>query len=119
MILETYRDELIQNASHCCLCQTAFTQHDKMNKTIVIHHNHLTGNIIGTACNACNLRCKQAKFTSVMFHNLKNFDAHILCETLGQFKEHRLSCIAQNAELNSTQLNSTQLIYFNNKASGP
>lgn len=64
----------------------------------MIHHNHLTGETIGPACNGCNLNCRQAKFTPVIFHNVRNFDTHILCESLGQFKDYRLNCIAQNLE---------------------
>jgi hypothetical protein len=89
---------LIDKSKYCCLCKKTFTLYDRTYKRIVTHHNHLTGEIIGAACNECNLKCKQVKFTSVIFHNLKNFDAHILCETLGQFKQHKLTCIAQNSE---------------------
>ena len=88
----------IKNATHCCLCKREFTLHDKNNHKVVRHHNHLTGEIIGPACNECNLKCKQGKFIPVMFHNLKNFDAHILCQSIGSYKERKLSCIAQNTE---------------------
>ena len=88
----------IKNATHCCLCKREFTLHDKNNHKVVRHHNHLTGEIIGPACNECNLKCKQAKFIPVMFHNLKNFDAHIVCQSIGSYKERKLSCIAQNTE---------------------
>ena len=91
-------DEFLANATHCCLCKKQFSIYDKTYSRIVRHHNHLTGEIIGPACNSCNLNCKQAKFIPVIFHNLKNFDAHILCEKLGKFKDQRLSCIAQNNE---------------------
>ncbi|XP_052806652.1 uncharacterized protein LOC128235904 [Mya arenaria] len=91
-------DNLIENATHCCLCKQRFTMYDKNYNRIVRHHNHLTGKIIGPACNACHLSCKQAKFIPVIFHNLRNFDAHILCEHLGDFKDRRLQCIASNAE---------------------
>jgi hypothetical protein len=98
MDLTEEHDDLIINATHCCLCKKEFTAYDKQYSRIVRHHNHLTGEIIGPACNSCNLNCKQANFIPVIFHNLKNFDAHILCETLGQFKDYRLKCIAQNTE---------------------
>ena len=89
---------LIEEAKHCCLCKKVFTLYDRTYKKIVAHHNHLTGAIIGAACNNCNLNCKQSKFMCVMFHNLCNFDAHILCESLGQFKDYRLRCIPQTSE---------------------
>ena len=89
---------LIENAVECCLCKVCLTTEDKKYNRVVRHHNHLTAEIIGAACNACNLRCRQAKFIPVLFHNLKNFDAHIICQNLGHFKNHKLQCIAQNTE---------------------
>ncbi len=58
----------------------------------------MTGSYIGMAHNNCNLNCKQAKHTCVIFHNLKKFDAHILCESVGTFKKSKLGCIAQTTE---------------------
>ena len=89
---------LIENALECCLCKSRFTIYDKKYNRIVRHHNHLTGKVIGAACNACNLRCRQASFIPVLFHNLKNFDAHIICQNIGHFNNRRLNCIAQNTE---------------------
>ena len=89
---------LLDNAKQCCLCKKNFSLYDRTYKKIVTHHNHVTGEIIEAACNDCNLNCKQSKFTCVMFHNLRNFDADILCESLGQFKDYRLSCIPQTSE---------------------
>ncbi|XP_060554029.1 uncharacterized protein LOC132715073 [Ruditapes philippinarum] len=98
MHLTEEHDDLIENATHCCICKKDFSINDKGYGKIVRHHNHLTGEIIGPACNKCNLNCEQAKFTPVIFHNLRNFDAHILCESLGLFKDFPLRCIAQNSE---------------------
>ena len=89
---------LIDYAKYCCLCKKKFSLYDRTYNKIVVHHNHLTGAIIGAACNNCILKCKQSKFTCVMFHNLRTFDAHILCESLGKFKDFRLRCIPQTSE---------------------
>lgn len=96
-ITEEHND-LIKNAMQCCICKKRFTIYDKIYSRIVRHHNHFTGEIIGPACNVCNLNCQQATFIPVIFHNLKNFDSHILCKHIGHFKNHRLQCIAQNTE---------------------
>lgn len=98
MALTEEHDHLIEDAIQCCICKKEFTAYDKTYGRIVRHHNHLTGEIIGPACNSCNLSCKQATFTPVIFHNLKSFDAHILCESIGTFKDCKLKCIAQNTE---------------------
>ncbi|XP_053380054.1 uncharacterized protein LOC123531918 [Mercenaria mercenaria] len=55
-------DDLITNAVDCCICKKTFTAYDKIYGRIVRHHNHLTGEIIGPACNSCNLSCQQANF---------------------------------------------------------
>ena len=89
---------LINTVTHCCLCQNKLSLYDVTYARAVRHHNHLTGKFIGMTHNECNINCKQVKFTTVLFHNLKSFDAHILCQTLCQFKEERLTCIAQNSE---------------------
>ncbi|MCG8113271.1 MAG: DNA polymerase, partial [Candidatus Thiodiazotropha taylori] len=34
----------------------------------------------------------------VILHNMRNFDAHIICESLGKFKNAKLTCIAQTSE---------------------
>ena len=90
--------DLIQNATECCICKKAFSKYDKTYSRIVRHHNHLTGEIIGAACNNCNLKCRQAKFIPVLFHNLKHFDGHIICQNVSQCKHRKLECIAQNTE---------------------
>lgn len=93
-------EDIVQsrNATECCICKKTFTMYDQVYSRLVRHHNHVTGSFIGMAHNKCNLNCKQAKHTCVIFHNLKNFDAHILCESIGRFKKLRLNCIAQTTE---------------------
>uniref|UniRef100_T1JF04 DNA-directed DNA polymerase n=1 Tax=Strigamia maritima TaxID=126957 RepID=T1JF04_STRMM len=36
--------------------------------------------------------------TRVIFHNLKNYDAHLLIEGIGKFKERKINCIPLNME---------------------
>ena len=86
-------------ATNCCICKKEFTLYDKLYSRIVFHHCHVSARFIGLAHSSpCNLNCKQAKHTCVIFHNLKNFDAHIICQNIGKFKAYNLRCIAQNTE---------------------
>jgi hypothetical protein len=41
-----------------------------------MHHNHRTGKFIDALCNSCNLQIQNRLFLPVVFHNLKNYDAH-------------------------------------------
>ena len=70
-------------------------------------HDHLTGDYRGAAHNECNLALKYKKVNDkmvfsfvipVVFHNLRGYDAHVLMESLGKYKERRLSCIPNNSE---------------------
>ena len=47
---------------------------------------------------SCNLQCKQVKFIPVIFHNLKNFDSHLLCLSIGLLKNYEIKCIPQTME---------------------
>ena len=98
----TETDELaFQQATTCGLCNKPFHK----NETKVKHHQHFgrpagkDSNFVAAAHQACNLACKQVKsFIPVIFHNLKHFDGHILCQSLGLFKEDDIKCIPQNME---------------------
>lgn len=38
----------------------------------------------------------EPKFIPVIFHNLREFDGHILCQCIGKLKDKKLKVIAQN-----------------------
>lgn len=83
-----------QSSQRCCLCNKLYNNTDIK----VRHHDHVTGKYIGAAHTNCNLQAKQVTFIPVIFHNLKNFDAHLLCQSIGSFKNHRIKCIPQTIE---------------------
>lgn len=93
-------EESFRTATHCCLCHKVFA----VNETKVKHHLHFhkasdkRSNFMCASHNRCNLNCKQATFVPVIFHNLKNFDGHILCQSIGLFKETEIKCIPQTFE---------------------
>ena len=87
-----------ESATSCCICQGDFTLYDNVYNRPVYHHCHVTGLFLGKAHSHCNLQCRQTKQTCVVLHNLRNFDAHIICEAIGNFKDSKLTCIAQNTE---------------------
>jgi len=62
-------------AQQCPKCQRKFSTKNPKVK----HHKHSTGYFIEALCNSCNLqiRNKEGEFVlPVIFHNLKNYDAH-------------------------------------------
>ena len=98
MSMTAEQEEASKRANSCCLCKKLFSLYDGTNRQPVRHHDHVTGAFIGMAHNQCNLNCQQVEFVPVILHNLRNFDAHIICESLGKFKDAKLTCIAQNTE---------------------
>lgn len=92
--LNDQKENSFQISKHCCLCMKVFTEKD----TKARHHDHTTGKYIGAVHMNCNLQCKQVTFIPVIFHNLKNFDAHLLCQSIGSFKNHKIKCIPQTME---------------------
>ncbi|MES9881403.1 MAG: C2H2-type zinc finger protein [Sedimenticola sp.] len=78
----------------CCICHKSFGSSEQKCR----HHNHLTGKYIGPAHMNCNLQCKQADYIPVLFHGLRNFDGHLLCQSIGYFKDTEIKCIPQNLE---------------------
>ena len=93
-------EKAFANATRCVLCQKSFDITD----TKVRHHLHFgmspekDTNMVGAAHQKCNLLAKQANFIPVIFHNLRNFDGHIILQSLGLFKETDIKCIPQNLE---------------------
>ena len=64
-------------------------------------HCHFTGQYRGAAHNKCNLDFSFRYFKiPVFFHNLKNYDAHLIISNLEKLntKKDQLSVIAQNSE---------------------
>ena len=63
-------------------------------------HCHITGKYRGAANNACNLKLRLNPKTttiSVVFHNLRGFDSHLLMQAISKV-EGRVSCIPNNTE---------------------
>ncbi|KAK3105316.1 hypothetical protein FSP39_022337 [Pinctada imbricata] len=79
-------------ATHCHICENQFTS------TKVRDHCHVSGRYRGPACSNCNLNFRHPRFIPVVFHNLRNFDAHILCQAIGLFKEEEIKCIPNNMQ---------------------
>lgn len=93
-----------RNSTQCHICEQPFNEKTKK----VRDHYHIGvegnpdspeySNFRGAACNSCNFNFQEPKFIPVIFHNLKGFDGHLLCQHIGKLKDKRLKVIAQNME---------------------
>lgn len=73
-----------KNSTVCFSCNTEFTE--KSGK--VQDHCHISGEYRGAACSSCNLRMRlNRNKVPIFFHNLKNYDGHLIINSLAKLKE--------------------------------
>ena len=87
-------------AKKCFLCNENFNNKVEAKKTVA-DHCHFTGLYRGAAHMKCNKDyCFKKYHIPVFFHNLKNYDAHLIISNLEKLntKKESISVIAQNSE---------------------
>ena len=87
-------------AKKCFLCNGAFNNKVEAKKKVA-DHCHFTGLYRGAAHMKCNIDyCFKKYHIPVFFHNLKNYDAHLIISNLEKLntKKESISVIAQNSE---------------------
>ena len=87
-------DEGVQNTKICWICQSPFKQEDIK----VRDHNHLTGELRGAAHQSCNLELCWNEKIPIVFHNLKNFDGHILIQAMNKNNTSKVTVIPNTTE---------------------
>jgi len=99
-IVMTDEDEIKHRKSKkCSKCSCEYTSENKK----VRHHDHITGEFIGSYCNKCNLEYQYKRFLPVYLHNLKGYDSHLFVKGLFQYgykpeKSDNITCIPNNEE---------------------
>ena len=83
-----------KTATNCstCICRKT------LDTDRVREHCHVTGKYRGAAHNSCNLNFKQMERIPVFFHNLREYDSHLIMEAIGKIKHKKIYCIPQNHE---------------------
>ncbi|XP_055308993.1 uncharacterized protein LOC129572903 [Sitodiplosis mosellana] len=82
-------------AEECHICgKPFFEETDK-----VRDHCHNSGAFRGAAHNTCNLNYQRAKYVTVVFHNLSNYDSHFIVKALAQKIAGDISIIPRNDEV--------------------
>ncbi|XP_054720676.1 uncharacterized protein LOC129230303 [Uloborus diversus] len=92
MSLSPQEEQDFKSAASCHICQ------GRLGSDRVRDHDHLSGKYRGAAHNQCNLKFRLRKMIPVIFHNLKNYDAHHIVNTLGAFKDYEYEVIPTNME---------------------
>ena len=85
-------------ATVCAKCSKEFGSEQARVK--MRDHCHLTGAYRQALCGRCNFALRQKRNTvSVVFHNFRNYDAHILLKRgIGQMSRWKITAIAQSRE---------------------
>ncbi len=94
----TEKDKIkIRLQKKCYLCKKSLDQ-----QLLARDHDHITGEFIGLACLACNLRFNQlptSPIIPVIFHNLEGFDSHLLLSEIGNYVDvSEIKIVPRNSE---------------------
>ena len=92
MQLSVLAEQCFQTATHCHTCE------EELGTDRVRDHCHLTGKFWGAAHNDYNWNFKFTSRIPLVFHNLKNYDAHLIIKAMGFIKNRPISCIPTNDE---------------------
>jgi len=92
MIFTKTDAENFNNSTTCHFCNK------ELGDDRVRDHCHLSGKYRGATHNACNINYnfKHVKIP-VFFHNLKNYDSHLIISSANEFKCKKINVIAQNS----------------------
>ena len=70
-----------ENSNKYWICDNSYIDGD----VGVRDHCHITGKYRGSAHRNCNMNVKLNHKIPVVFHNLKNYDSHLIMQELGKF----------------------------------
>ena len=77
--MTTQGEEIYNNSQICWICR------EDLNTDKVRDHCHVRGKFRRAAHNECNLKLKIPKKLPIIFHNLKEYDGHIVFKKLNNF----------------------------------
>ena len=77
LIISEKEEHLFQQSKSCWICEKLIDNDEE----IVRDHCHVTGKLRGAAHWSCNINLQLTKKVSIIFHNLKGYDSHVIfCE---------------------------------------
>ena len=74
-------EEEFQPSNSCWICDKLFDVGDGK----VRDHCHITGKYSSAAHWSCNINLKLSKKIRVIFHNLRDYDSHLIIKEIGKF----------------------------------
>ena len=80
VIMSVVDKQRFQSNNKCWICNKLFADEDKK----VRDRDHITGKYRGVAHSGCNINLKLTKKVSVIFHNLRGYDSHLIMQEIGK-----------------------------------
>ena len=102
-------NEDFENSTKCWICGNDYVD----NIIKVRDHCHITGKYRGSAHTDCNINVKSNHKVSVAFHNLKNYDSHIITQELSIFNL-KINVIPNGLEKHMSFTINNKLTFINN-----
>ena len=102
-------EERYQLTNSCWICNKLFDVGDRK----VRDHCHVTGKFRGTAHFSCNANCKLSKKVPVIFHNLKDYDSHLIIKQICKF-DVKVSVIPNGLEKYMAFTINRNLVFIDN-----
>ena len=81
LVMSAKEEEMFQDTCSCWICGKLFDLIDEK----VRDYCHISGKFRGVAHFSCNAHFKISRRVSVMFHNLKGYDGHLIMKELSNF----------------------------------
>ena len=81
LVMTQEDNENFKNSTKCWICDNDYIDADVK----VTDHCHITGKYRGSAHRDCNINVQLNHKIPAVFHNLKNYDSHLIMQELGKF----------------------------------
>ena len=81
LVMTKEDNEGFKNSTKCWICDNDYIDTDVK----VRDHCHITGKYRGSQHGDCNINLKLNQKFPILFHNLKNYDSHLIVQELGKF----------------------------------
>ena len=81
LVMTTGDNEDSNNSTKCWVFNNDYIDNDVK----IRDHCHITGKYRGSAHRDCNINLKLNQKIPITFHNLKNYDSHLIMQELGKF----------------------------------
>ena len=81
LVMSVDEEERSQLANSCWICKKLFNAGDEKVRDCC----HVTGKYRAAAHFSCNANSKLSKKVSVIFHNLRGYDSHLILKEIGKF----------------------------------